>query len=110
MKTKEMEKFMNHCDFYFEQNDSVILHPIVDGGQHIDVLLYKPNDKYPFWKLVTMGASDYKMPVTHNTVGQYNEYMMFVDSDVDLNDKNVLIWYYNKLLLVAGFAYLIKRI
>ena len=92
MKNKEMEKFINHCDFYFEQSDCTVLHPVIDTGLHIDVLVYKPNTKYPFWKLVTMGASDYKMPAIQNTVGLYNEYMMVVDSDIDLSDKEVLKW------------------
>mgnify|MGYP003315154190 CR=1 FL=1 len=108
MKTKEMDKLIKHFDTYFEQNDSTVLHPIVDDGLHIDVLMYKPNGKYPFWKLVTMGASDYKMPPIQNTVGQYNEYIMFVDSEVDLEDKDVLIWYYSKLLTVATYAYFNK--
>ena len=105
MKTKEMDKLTKHCDLYFEQNDCMVLHPVVDNGLHIDVLVYKPNEKYPFWKLVTMGASDYKMPACQNTVGLYNEYMMFVDEKIDLTDKEVINWYYNKLLLVATFAY-----
>ena len=105
MKVKEMDKLIKHFDIYFEQNDSVIVHPIVDGGLHIDMLLYKPNKKYPFWKLVTMGASDYKMPPILNTVGLNNEYMMFVSADVDLSDKETLNWYREKLLLVASFAY-----
>jgi len=108
MKNKEMEKLINHCDLYFEQSDCTVLHPIADNGLHIDVLLYKPNTKYPFWKLVTMGASDYKMPPIQNTVGLYNEYMMFVAPDVDFNDKEILNWYYSKLLLVATFAYFNK--
>ena len=108
MRTKEMEKLMNHFDLHFEQDDCIVLHPVVDNGFHIDVLLYKPNEKYPFWKLVTMGASDYKMPAIQNTVGLYNEYMMFVASEVDLTDKEILNWYHNKLLLVATFAYINK--
>ena len=105
MKTKELDKLIKHFDTYFEQDDSTVLHPIVDDDLHVDVLMYKPNEKYPFWKLVTMGASDYKMPPTQNTVGQYNEYIMFVDSDVNLEDKEILMWYYNKLLMAATFAY-----
>lgn len=105
MKIKEMKKLISHCDTYFEQNDCPVLHPAVDNGLHIDVLLYKPNEKYPFWKLVTMGASDYKMPAVQNTVGLYNEYMMFVSPDIDLMDKEILNWYHNKLLTVATFAY-----
>lgn len=105
MNTKEMDKLVRHFDTYFEQDDSTVLHPVVDDGVHIDVLLYKPGEKYPFWKLVTMGASDYKMPPIQNTVGSRNEYMMFVDPETDLTDKNVLMWYYEKLLTVATFAY-----
>ncbi|MBQ6863203.1 MAG: suppressor of fused domain protein [Clostridia bacterium] len=105
MKTTEMNKLIRHFDTYFEQNDSTIIHPIVDNGLHIDVLLYSPNEKYSFWKLVTMGASDYKMPPCRQTVGSYNEYIMFVDAAVDLTDKNVFMWYYEKLLTVSTFAY-----
>ena len=67
MKTKEMEKLIRHCDTYFAQDDCIVLHPIADNGLHIDVLLYKPNDKYNFWKTfdddfegkncITMGIS-----------------------------------------------------
>ena len=104
MKVKEMDKLIDHCNTYFEQSDPLVSHPVVDFGLHIDILLYKPNEKYPFWKLVTMGASDYKMPKAPNTVGVYNEYMMFVAEDVDLMDKETLNWYRNKLLMVATFA------
>ena len=100
-----MDKLIKHFDTYFEQDDSNVIHPIVDDGLHIDVLMYKPNEKYPFWKLVTMGASDYKMPPIQNTVGLNNEYMMFIDSEIDLTDKEVLMWYYEKLLTVATFSY-----
>jgi hypothetical protein len=105
MKQKEMEKIIAHFDQYFEQSDSMVLHPVVDGGYHVDVLLYSPSKKYPFWKLVTMGASDYKMPKIANTISQYNEYIMFVHSDEDLNDRDILSWYHNKLLMIASFAY-----
>ena len=105
MRKKEMDAFMKHIDKHFEQKDCLVLHPVVDNGIHIDVLLFAPNEKYPFWKLVTMGASDYKMPRVPNTVGFNNEYMMFVDQDVDLNDREVLSWYHSKLVLIASFAY-----
>lgn len=82
--------------------------PVFDFGYHIDVLVYKPNKKYPFWKMVTMGASDYKMPKISNTLGLYNEYIMFVDKDIDLYNKEVYGWYHNKLLKVATYAYYFK--
>ncbi len=105
MKTNEMDKLIKHFDTYFEQTDSMVLHPIVDNGHHVDVLLYQPSETYPFWKLVTMGASDYTMPKIEHTLGRNNEYIMFVDKAVDLNDREVLNWYHNKLMMVATFAY-----
>lgn len=108
MKTKEMDKLIKHFDTYFEQNDSTVIHPIVDNGLHIDMLMYAPNEKYPFWKLVTMGASDYRMPPIQNTVGLNNEYMMFIDPEIDLTDRGVFMWYYKNLLEVATYAYFNK--
>lgn len=105
MKVREMDKLIDHCNRHFQQEDPLVSHPVVDFGLHIDVLLYKPNEKYPFWKLVTMGASDYKMPKAPNTVGLYNEYMMFVSPEIDLMDKEIVSWYRDNLLTVATFAF-----
>ncbi len=104
MKAREMDVFTKHMDQYFEQTDCMVLHPIVDNGFHIDVLLYKPSEKYPFWKLVTMGASDYKMPKIPNSFGVFNEYIMFVDKDEDLNDREVVSWFHSKLVMIASYA------
>ena len=104
MKLKEMDKLTAHFDRYFEQKNDLVLHPIVDNGFHIDVLLYEPTEKYPFWKLVTMGASDYKMPKIPNTIGNRNEYIMFIDADEDLHDKSIMSWYHAKLTMIASYA------
>ncbi|MBE6595377.1 MAG: suppressor of fused domain protein [Ruminococcaceae bacterium] len=104
MNVKEMDKLTAHFNQYFEQDDCLVVHPIVDDGRHIDVLLYAPTEEYPFWKLATMGASDYLMPKIPNTVGRRNEYIMLVDKDIDLKDKEVLSWYHSKLLMIATFA------
>lgn len=100
-----MDRFMKHCDLYFEQTNCTVLHPIHDSEYHIDVLLYRPTQKYNFWKLVTMGASDYKMPAIKNTIGSRNEYIMFVDEEVDLDNQKTLYWFHNNLIKVALFAY-----
>lgn len=105
MKAKEMDILEKHFDYCFEQTDYLVLHPTIDNGVHLDILLYKPNEKYPFWKLVTMGASDYKMPKIPTTFGLRNEYIMFVDKEVNLEDKEVLGWYYNILRMVALYAH-----
>ena len=83
----------------------MVLHPIINTELHVDILLYKPTEKFPFWKLVTMGVSDYKMPKIRNTLGRFNEFIMFVDQDIDLNNKETLVWYADKLGLVSTYAY-----
>ena len=79
MKLREMEKLTAHFDAYFGQTDSMVLHPVAEMQPHIDTLLYAPNEAYPYWKLVTMGASDYRMPQKKAPLGDRNEYIMLVD-------------------------------
>ena len=105
MNKREMKKIKAHFDRYFEQKDCMVLHPIGNSGLHIDVLLYTPTERYPFWKLATMGASDYKMPEHFPTISRFNEYIMFVDPSIDLNNKEIAKWYRDKLVMVASYAY-----
>ena len=102
MKQKEMDKLVKHFDTYFHQDDCTVLHPIV-MEPHIDALLYKPNEAYPYWKLVTMGASDHKMPAPKNALGDRNEYIMFIDPSEDMTDKEVANRYFAYLLEVAHY-------
>ena len=105
MDLKEMKKLKQHCDRFFEQRYTKVLHPADSPDYHIDLLLYEPNDAYPFWKLVTMGAGDYKMPKIPNTVGDRNEYVMFISPLEDLKDPDLRLRYCEKLLSVATYAY-----
>lgn len=102
MTQKETEKLTQHFDTYFRQSDCTVLHPFA-MEPHIDALLYKPNDAYPYWKMVTMGASDYKMPAPKNALGNRNEYMMFVDPSEDMTNREVANWYFNKLMAIARY-------
>lgn len=103
MKISEMKKITKHYDRYFQQSDSVVIHPCFDEAIHIDALLYKPDELYPFWKLATMGASDYAMH-GNNALGNRNEYMLFIDPAVDMYDKEIAIKYYDILNRTALFA------
>lgn len=103
MTQRESEKLIRHFDTYFEQTDCTILHPTIPMNPHVDGLLYKPNEKYPYWKLVTMGASDYKMPAPKNALGNRNEYIMFIDAGEDMMDPATANWYYSQLLEVAFY-------
>lgn len=102
MNLKEMDKLQEHCDKYFHQNNCTVIHPL-EMEPHIDVLVYEPNEAYPYWKLVTMGASDYKMPAPGNALGNRNEYMMFIDSSEDMTNPEIQNWYYSKLMEVAFY-------
>ena len=103
MTAQEMEKFMAHCEKYFGQPTDMVLHSGKDEKMHIDILRYAPTEKYPFWKLVTMGASDYKMPRLKGSPGDRNEYMLFVHPDEDLTDHAALGWYFQILLGIANY-------
>lgn len=102
MTTKEMDKLTAHFDKYFEQSDCVVLHPL-EQTPHIDALLYEPTEKYPFWKLASMGASDYKMDAPKNALGDRNEYIMMIDPDEDMKDHAVANWYYGNLMEIAHY-------
>ena len=100
MKARHMDKFIDHLNYYFEQEDPGVYHR--DGMKpHIDILRYPPNDKYPFWKLVTMGASDCKLS-KKGTIGRFNEYMLFVDEQVRTTELN---WYLDLLVMIALFPF-----
>lgn len=103
MKNCEMNKLMAHCSHYFQQGEPRVIHNPTLVNPHIDVLLYEPSEAFPFWKMVTMGASDFKMPDAPKPFGNRNEYMMFVDGSVDLEDRDVTEWYYNRLMEVAFY-------
>lgn len=100
MTTKEMDKFIAHFDKYFEQDDCTVLHPS-ERTPHIDALLYKPTEKYPFWKMVSMGASDYKMKAPKTALGDRNEYIMMIDPGENMEDPAIINWYYANLMNVA---------
>ena len=105
MTTKQMDRFIRHCDKYFGQKNDRVIHPVAMNEFHVDILLYNPTARFPYWKMVTMGASDYKMPPAKNTIAKQNEYIMLVDKDVDMNDKDTAFWYCQKLWRVACYSY-----
>lgn len=99
MQSSAMDRWTNHCGFYFKQDprtESMVLHPENPRIPHIDMLLFKPRKFYPFYKLCTMGASGYKLPLTFC---QRNEFVMFLSPEEDL--KKNLPWYSDVLLSFA---------
>lgn len=102
MKASKIEKLTRHYDRYFCQSDCVVLHPD-DDKIHIDAMLYPPTQRYNFWKLATVGASEYALN-GKNSLGNRNEYMMFIDPAVDMNDREEAKKYYNLLDATARYA------
>lgn len=69
----------------------------------ITTLVFKPTEEMPFWKLCTIGASDYLMPERDigwgRKANRRNEYMMFLSPDIDVSEDtsdwlrlNSLLW------------------
>lgn len=102
MNVSAIQKLTRHYDQYFGQTDSAVLHP-VEGEIHIDCVLYKPSKAYPFWKLATIGCSDYALN-GNNSLGNRNEYMLFIDPAVDMNDGEAAGKYYDLLVATARYA------
>ena len=109
---EQMDAFTAHCDTYLHQSDSLVVHPInQDLPLHVDILLYKPTEELPYWKMITMGASDYRMPLGKrypfaDQFGDRNEYIIFIDKSEDLSDYNTAVAYARHLLQVAHYPQL----
>jgi hypothetical protein len=100
MNERQLKKLDEHFTKYFGQTRLCGMNS--EGlPLPVEVSLFAPNEKYPFWKLTTAGASDVVAE------GQRTEFMMFIDGRVRLvNDKGELdpaelSWYYNVLLNAA---------
>lgn len=104
MTIREMEQLTAHYDHYFQQTTDGVFHMPEGITPHIDLMLYDPTDTYPFWKLVTMGASDYRMPKAKQTLGDRNEYMLFIPPDENMQDEDTLRWYITTLMEIALYA------
>ncbi len=100
MNAIERNVLIRHFNRYFEQDNGFILQT-KNTNPRIDGLLCAPNEKYPYWKLATLGASDYKMPAPKDSLGSRNEYVMFIDAEEDLTKQENLDWYFRRLLEVA---------
>lgn len=111
MNTDAMEKLIAHFERCFGQETDTVLHSTAGTDPHIDVLVFAPTQKYPFWKLCTMGASDCKMPKREGvrygkTASPYNEYVMFLDPSLRVEkDSDDWKWYWKVLMETALFPF-----
>lgn len=86
---------------------------IPDGMNPITTLVFEPTKDTPFWKLCTIGASDYLMPERDigwgRKANQRNEYMMLVDPKAEVSQEktewlslNVFLWATAEYAFSAG--------
>lgn len=65
-------------------------------------LVFKPTDELPFWKLCTIGASDYLMPERNigwgRKANRKNEYMMLISPEVEIDESKTEWLFLNSLL------------
>ena len=104
MNKRRFFKIVNHYNKYFEQEAEDMLEFCGNPNEAmpIDVIIYKPTKKYPFWKLATVGASDYKMPKHKPAIERRNEYVIFLDKYINISpDSKDYDWYYKFLILTA---------
>ena len=97
------KKLFKHYNKYFGDKPTVMSTATNHDDIEIVVLLYAPNDKYPFWKIATIGCSEIEHKLKNKTV--YNEYVIFVNKEENL-ETNISLrnWYYDMLLVPDGFA------
>lgn len=102
MTDKQRQKLIEHYEHYLGSPHLMGLRNHEIEGSPIDVLIFAPNKQYPYWKLVTIGASD------NIVAGKFRqEYMMFIPERErimnTLSETNpaVLNWYYSLLMNAA---------
>ena len=80
----------------------------------ITTLVFEPSKDMPFWKLCTIGASDYLMPERDigwgRKANQRNEYMMLIDPEVEISQEKTEWLSLNSLLwATAEYAFKAKE-
>ena len=109
MEISEKKHIIKHFERIFKQKCKSFLSQQGDYEVDIDVMLFEPNKKFPFWKMVTLGASDYQMPSNQSDFADRNEYMLFFDKfTIVSEDRTDWHWYYEFLMRTATYAYFNK--
>ena len=96
MKSKRQQKLYDHYKTVFGEEPIFSLklkkNVLPTDMKPITTLVFKPTDEMPFWKLCTIGASDYLMPEREigwgRKANRRNEYMMLIAPDVDIRNPS----------------------
>lgn len=107
MENKRHQKLLEHYKAVLKDEPAFSLklkkNVLPAGMNPITTLVFEPKEDMPFWKLCTIGASDYLMPEREIGLGRKanrrNEYMMLVSPEVEVSESttgwlllNSLLW------------------
>lgn len=107
MESKRHQKLYEHYKTVFGEEPIFSLklkkNVLPTDMKPITTIVFKPTDEMPFWKLCTIGASDYLMPEREigwgRKANQRNEYMMLIGPEVEISQEktewlslNSLLW------------------
>ena len=104
---KKHQKLYDHYVENFKQEPFFCLrlkkNVLSDEMKPVTTLVFEPTEDMPFWKLCTIGASDYLMPERDigwgRKANQRNEYMMLIGPEIEISQEktewlslNSLLW------------------
>lgn len=106
MKSKRQQKLYDHYKTVFGEEPIFSLklkkNVLPTDMKPITTLVFKPTDEMPFWKLCTIGASDYLMPERDigwgRKANRRNEYMMLIAPEVEVSEDSTEWLFLNSLL------------
>ena len=116
---KKHQKLYDHYINAFKQEPIFCLRlkksVLSDEMKPINTLVFEPTQDMPFWKLCTIGASDYLMPERDIGWGRKtnhrNEYMMLIDPEVEISQEKAEWLSLNSLLwTTAEYSFNAKKI
>ena len=106
MGSKRHQKLLEHYKAVLGEEPAFSLklkkNVLPNDMKPITTLVFKPTDELPFWKLCTIGASDYLMPERDigwgNKANPKNEYMMLISLEVEVDGSKAEWLFLNSLL------------
>ncbi len=118
MKSKRQQKLYDHYKTVFGEEPIFSLKlkksVLPTDMKPITTFVFKPTDEMPFWKLCTIGASDYLMPERDIGFGREanrrNEYMILIAPEAEISEDSTGWLFLNSLLWsTAEYAFNAKE-
>lgn len=106
MKSARQQKLYDHYVGVFGEEPIFSLklkkNVLPENMKPITTFVFRPSDEMPFWKLCTIGASDYLMPERDigwgRKANRRNEYMMLIAPEVKVSEEETEWLFLNSLL------------